>query len=98
MIMGLFDFFLTEKQKKEKVATRIGLACGAFQECPVCRDVTEDGSYAENAAKVEAFVDERIMLPADDDMKLFQGNKQELLETVKSVAEKLPAYCTCESN
>ena len=43
--MGLFDFFLTEKQKKEKVATRIGLESGAFQECPVCRDVTEAGAY-----------------------------------------------------
>ncbi|NNJ91948.1 MAG: hypothetical protein HKP55_09750 [Gammaproteobacteria bacterium] len=93
--MGLFDFLLTAKQKKEKVATRIGLESGAFQECPVCRDVTEAGAYANYADKVAAIVDQRLILPADDDMKLFQGNREELLRSVSEVAEKLPYHCSC---
>jgi len=95
--MGLFDFFLTEKQKKEKVATRIGLESGAFQECPVCRDVTEAGAFENYADKVAALVDQKLTLPADEDLKLFQGNREELLHTVSEVAKKLPYHCTCES-
>jgi hypothetical protein len=95
--MGLFDFLLTEKHKKERVATRIGLESGAFQECPVCRDVTEAGAYENYADRVAAIVDQRLMLPADDDIKLFQGNREELLRTVSEVAKKLPYRCTCEN-
>ena len=97
MIMGLFDFLLTEKHKKEKVATRIGLQSGAFQECPVCRDVTEAGSYENYADQVAAVVDERLKLPVDDDMKLFQGNREELLRKISEVAKKLPYHCSCHT-
>jgi len=96
--MGLFDFLLTEKQKKEKVAIRIGLESGAFQECPVCRDVTESGTFENYADKVAVIVDQKMALPADIDMKLFQGNKEELLRTVSEVAKRLPYHCTCQSN
>jgi hypothetical protein len=98
MIMGLFDFLLSEKQKKEKVVTKIGLESGAFQECPVCRDVTESGTFENYADKVATIVDQRLMLPADDDMKLFEGNREELLRTVSEVAKKLPYHCSCQDS
>lgn len=96
--MGLLDFLLTEKQKKEKVATRIGLESGAFQECPVCRDVTEAGTFENYTEKVAAIVDQKLMLAADEDMQLFKGNREELLRTVSEVAKKLPYHCTCQSS
>jgi hypothetical protein len=96
--MGLFDFLLTEKQKKQKVATRLGLEGGAFQECPVCRDVTEAGGYEKYAEKIEELVNQRLMLSTDEDIKLFNGNKTELLETVREVAKKLPYHCRCHNN
>ena len=96
--MGLFDFLLTEKQKKEKVARRLGLKSGAFQECPVCRDITETGPYENYEEKVAELVNQRLLLPSDDEMKLFRGNESELLETIREVAKKLPYHCSCQNN
>lgn len=96
--MGLFDFLLSAKQKKEKVAIKIGLESGAFQECPVCRDVTEGDTYEKFTDKVAAIVDKRMMLPSDNEMKLFNGNREALLLTVKEVAKKLPYHCTCHNS
>ncbi len=39
--MGFFDLFSSASRKKREAAVSAGLETGLFQECPVCRDITE---------------------------------------------------------
>ena len=94
--MAFLDFLLTSQQKKEKVATKVGLNSGLFTECPVCRDVTEaqnqDGLHEKTDILIHKLISEN-----DPMVSLFRGDEVELQNTVADVAGKLPYHCTCEN-
>lgn len=94
--MGLFDFLLTTGQKKQQVATKIGLQSGFFVECPVCRDVTEANSGAPVSAETDALI-HQLVSQNDPQVSLFHGDEQALHDMVEQVAKQLPYHCTCES-
>ena len=96
MMMGFLDFLLTTNQKKEKIATQIGLDSGLFEMCPVCHDVTESRQAAAHRQETEDLI-EQLIARNDPSIALFQGNQTELSNTVAKVAKKLPFNCTCEN-
>ena len=94
--MGLMDFFLTTRQKQDKVATQIGLETGLFVSCPVCHGVTEarnPQAFQDNTARlVHQMVSER-----HPDCGIFNQDEAEIHKTIARVAKGLPYHCTCES-
>jgi len=94
--MGFLDFLLTDKQKKEKIATQVGLECGLFIECPVCRDVTEAKNKDALQEKAEKLA-QTLISTNDPKVSLFHHDAQELQTTIDRVAQKLPYHCMCEN-
>ena len=39
--MGLFNFPSSARRRKRRAAERVGVETGLFQQCPVCREITE---------------------------------------------------------
>ena len=94
--MGFLDFLLTAQQKKEKIATQIGLESGLFVMCPVCHGVTESRNPAAYQDKTDALV-QQLIRAGDPRVEPFKRDEAALQETLAKVARQLPYHCTCES-
>ena len=95
--MGFLDFLLTTQQKKEKIASKIGLDSGLFTECPVCHDITEAGNHGGRNEQSDALI-HQLISSHDSGVDLFNGDEEELRNTLVKVAEKLPYHCTCQDS
>jgi hypothetical protein len=94
--MGFLDFLLTDQQKKDIAARKIGLDSGLFVMCPVCHGVTEARNQEGLRDKTQQLV-HQLITRRDPSISLFGGDEQALLDTIDKVAKKLPYHCTCES-
>lgn len=94
--MGLFDFLLSDEHKRTNIVTHIGLEAGLFQECPVCRDVTENRNAPADNDRLDAAIQQYIA-GNDDSFSLFGRDENRLRDKLKQVAAKMPYDCTCES-
>ncbi|MCP3850645.1 MAG: hypothetical protein GY694_10485 [Gammaproteobacteria bacterium] len=95
--MGFLDFLLTTQQKKEKIATKIGLDSGLFTECLICRDITEAGNHGGHNKQSDALI-HQLISSHDSSVDLFNGDEEELRNTLDKVAENLPYDCTCHNS
>ena len=94
--MGLFDFFLTDEHKKEKIVIKIGLESGIFEECPICRDVTESRNVDAVQQRLDSAI-QKYVSSNDDSYSLFGRDETRLREKFNDVAAKMPFDCTCHN-
>ena len=94
--MGFLDFLFTTRQKKEKIATQIGLDSGLFEMCPVCHGVTEARNQIGLQQKTHALV-HNLVTENDPKVALFNADEADLNQTIAKVAKDLPYHCICET-
>ena len=95
-MMAFLDFLLTKRQKKAKVATRIGVESGLFEICPICHGVTEAKNPQAHREKT-AELARALIARGTPDAALFDRDIEELEGTIKEVARKLPYQCLCHN-
>ena len=93
--MGWLDFLTTDKQKRRRAATAVGLETGLFQECPVCRDITEKQAPESLVLETEALA-ERWIKAGDERVAAFDGDLQALNREIRKIKRDAPYDCTCE--
>ncbi|WP_043108802.1 hypothetical protein [endosymbiont of unidentified scaly snail isolate Monju] len=92
--MGLFDFLKTEEQKRDEVAREIACRTGVLERCPVCRALFDRG-HDERLPAADALAHE-LFERNDPLIAVFQGDRDDLLQRLRSAREPLPYACTCE--
>jgi len=93
--MGLFDIFSTNSGKRRRAATAVGLETGLFQECPVCRDVTEKQAPESLLRETEALA-ERWVASRDERVAVVDGDLEALKREIREIKQAAPFDCTCE--
>jgi hypothetical protein len=93
--MGWFDFLMTEKQRRRRAATAVGLETGLFQECPVCREITEKQAPDSLLIETESLA-QRWMTSADQRVAAFDGDLEALKREIREIKRTAPFDCTCE--
>ena len=93
--MGLFDFLMSDYQKQKKVALELGVDIGVFEQCPVCREITESRSPEYSEEKINAAISE-LFSRNSADQRLFDGNTEKLKTMIIDTGKKLPLDCTCD--
>jgi hypothetical protein len=93
--MGMLDFLLSEKEKKRRAAIAVGLETGLFQECPVCREITEKQAPEQKVLETERLAEEWLT-KFDPRVEIFKGDRKELKRLIRDVKEKAEYSCVCE--
>ncbi len=93
--MGLFDIFSSNSGKRRRAATAVGLETGLFQECPVCRDITEKQAPEALVLETEALA-ERWLASGDERVAVFDGDLQALKQEIRGTKKTAPFDCTCD--
>ena len=92
--MGFLDFLLTPGHKRETIAKKIGIQAGIFQECHVCREVTDtDQKVVDNPSLDKAI--EEYVASGDPNFSLFENDVTALRAFIIELAKKLPFDCIC---
>lgn len=93
--MGLFDIFSSASRKKREAAIAAGLQTGLFQQCPVCREITEkqapDALLKETEHLASAWIDND-----DDRAKAFGGDIEAFKTEIRKLKKSAPFNCVCE--
>jgi len=93
--MGLFDIFSSASRKKREAATAAGLQTGLFQQCPVCREVTEkqapDALLKETEQLADSWVD-----TGDNRARAFGGDADAFKTEIRKLKKSAPFNCVCE--
>lgn len=94
--MGFFSVFSAAARKKRQAAISVGLHSGLFQECPVCRDITEGQASTALLRQTEELA-ERWVAEGDARVAAFEGDAQALRQQIRETLRKAPVSCTCEN-
>jgi len=94
--MGFFDLFSSASRKKREAAVSAGLETGLFQECPVCRDITEHQASQALLLQTESLA-ERWMASGDARVAVFEGDIEALRQEIRELKKNAPYTCTCEN-
>ncbi len=93
--MGLLDFMRSERGRKHRAAELVGLETGLFQQCPVCREVTEQ--QAPEALLDETLrMAERWVQEQDSRAAVFRGQSAELKGLIREIRKRSEYSCLCE--
>jgi hypothetical protein len=93
--MSWLDFLTSHKQKRRRAAIAAGLQTGLFQECPVCRDITERQAPESLVAQTEALA-AQWMASGDERVATFGGDLNALKQEIREIKRTAPFDCTCE--
>lgn len=87
--MGLFDLFSSTARKKRDAAIAVGLNTGLFQQCPVCREVTEKQTDKALLQETERQA-EHMLTNADARVAAYRGDAEGLKEQIREIRKKGP--------
>ena len=93
--MGLFDFLKSERGQKRRAAELVGLETGLFQQCPVCREVTEKQA-PEALLEQTLRLAERWVQEQDARVSVFRGQSAELKGLIREIRKRSEFTCMCE--
>ncbi len=93
--MGWLDLLTSNRQKRRRAATALGLETGLFQECPVCRDITEKQAPESLVLETETLA-ERWLASGDKRIAIFDGDLQALKREIREIKRTAPFDCTCD--
>ena len=80
---------------KRRAAELVGLETGLFQQCPVCREVTEQ--QAPEALLEETLrLAERWVQDQDSRVAAFRGQSAELKGLIREIRKRSDYTCVCE--
>ena len=79
---------------RRRAAIALGIEAGAFEECPVCREVID--CQREDRMALAASLAEEWARRGDPRVKVFHGDVSSLLRTLRAAERRLDVACTCE--
>lgn len=93
--MGLFDFLGSERRHKRRAAELVGMETHLFQQCPVCREITE--KQAPDALLEQTLhLAEKWVQDGDARVAVFHGDSGELKALIREIRERSEYSCLCE--
>ena len=93
--MGFFDLFRRPGAARDKVAIEIDLAAGVLEECPVCRSMANK-NRDDRLPAADLEVHQRFDR-GDPSVAIFAGDRDDLLQRLRSVRRNIPFRCDCDA-
>jgi hypothetical protein len=79
---------------RRRAVMSLGIEAGAFEECPVCREVID--CQREDRMALAANLAEEWVRRGDPRVEVFHGDVSSLRRTLLAVEKRLDVACTCE--
>ena len=79
---------------RRRAAIVLGIETGAFEECPVCREVID--CQREDRMALATRLAEEWVRRGDPRVEVFRGDVSALRRTLRAVERRLDVACTCE--
>ena len=93
--MGFFDLFRRPGTDRDKVAIEIDIANGVLERCLFCSSVVNK-NRDDRLPAADLEVHERFDR-ADPSVAIFAGDRDDLLQRLRTVRRRFPFRCTCDS-